>query len=103
MNHHGCVYRGYVERRLKERGQSIKVEVEVLGLELHKKLAELGLVSPCYRKDSSAGKRYRYLNPILQARNIRALIELKQVGKRGETFAGVQIGATQFEFLNQWV
>jgi DNA-binding transcriptional LysR family regulator len=43
LNHHGCVYRGYVERRLKERGQSIKVEVEVLGLELHKKLAELGL------------------------------------------------------------
>jgi DNA-binding transcriptional LysR family regulator len=43
LNHHGCVYRGYVETRLKERGQSIKVEVEVLGLELHKKLAELGL------------------------------------------------------------
>ena len=43
LNHHGCVYRSYVERRLKERGQTIKVEVEVLGLELHKKLAELGL------------------------------------------------------------
>lgn len=28
---------------LDRRGQSIKVEVEVLGLELHKKLAELGL------------------------------------------------------------
>jgi DNA-binding transcriptional LysR family regulator len=43
LNHDGCVYRSYIERRLKERGQSIKVEVEVLGLELHKKLAELGL------------------------------------------------------------
>jgi DNA-binding transcriptional LysR family regulator len=43
LNHDGCVYRNYIERRLKERGQSIKVEVEVLGLELHKKLAELGL------------------------------------------------------------
>jgi DNA-binding transcriptional LysR family regulator len=43
LNHDGCVYRSYIERRLKERGQSIKVEVEVLGLKLHKKLAELGL------------------------------------------------------------
>jgi DNA-binding transcriptional LysR family regulator len=43
LNHNGCVYRSYIERRLKERGQSIKVEVEVLGLELHKKLTELGL------------------------------------------------------------
>ena len=43
LNHDGCVYRSYIERRLEERGQSIKVEVEVLGLELHKKLAELGL------------------------------------------------------------
>ena len=32
---------------LDRRGQSIKAEVEVLGLELHKKLAELGLgISP---------------------------------------------------------
>jgi DNA-binding transcriptional LysR family regulator len=43
LNHDGCVYRSYIEGRLKERGQSIKVEVEVLGLELHKKLVELGL------------------------------------------------------------
>ena len=43
LNHDGCVYRSYIERRLEERGQSIKVEVEVLGLELHKKLAELWL------------------------------------------------------------
>lgn len=43
LNHEGCVYRTYIERRLKERGQSIKVEVEVLGFDLHKKLTELGL------------------------------------------------------------
>ena len=43
LNHDGCVYRGYIERRLKERGQALKVEVEVMGLELQKKLTELGL------------------------------------------------------------
>jgi DNA-binding transcriptional LysR family regulator len=43
LNQQGCVYRGYIERRLKERGQPLKVEVEVLGLELQKKLTQLGL------------------------------------------------------------
>jgi DNA-binding transcriptional LysR family regulator len=43
LNHDGCVYRSYIERRLKERGQALKVEVEVMGLELQKKLTELGL------------------------------------------------------------
>lgn len=43
LNQDGCVYRSHIERRLKERGQSLKVEVEVLGLELQKKLTELGL------------------------------------------------------------
>jgi DNA-binding transcriptional LysR family regulator len=43
LNQQGCVYRGYIENRLKERGQGMKVEVEVLGLELQKKLTELGL------------------------------------------------------------
>jgi DNA-binding transcriptional LysR family regulator len=43
LNQHGCVYRSYIERRLKERGQALKVEVEVMGLELQKKLTELGL------------------------------------------------------------
>jgi hypothetical protein len=40
-----AVYRSYVERRLKERGQSTKVEVEVLGLELHKSLPTSDWVS----------------------------------------------------------
>lgn len=43
LNQDGCVYRSYIERRLKERGKSLKVEVEVLGLEVQKKLTELGL------------------------------------------------------------
>jgi DNA-binding transcriptional LysR family regulator len=43
LNHDGCVYRSYIESRLKERGQGLKVEVQVMGLELQKKLTELGL------------------------------------------------------------
>ena len=43
FNQDGCVYRSYVEQRLRERGQAMKVEVEVIGLELQKKLTQLGL------------------------------------------------------------
>jgi DNA-binding transcriptional LysR family regulator len=43
LNQNGCVYRSYIERRLKECGQSMKVEVEVIGLELQKKLTQMGL------------------------------------------------------------
>jgi DNA-binding transcriptional LysR family regulator len=43
LNQEGCVYRSYLENRFQERGQAIKVEVEVLGLELQKKLTQLGL------------------------------------------------------------
>jgi DNA-binding transcriptional LysR family regulator len=43
LNQQGCIYRGYVETRLKERGQTMKVEVEVIGLELQKRLTQLGL------------------------------------------------------------
>jgi DNA-binding transcriptional LysR family regulator len=43
LNQEGCVYRSYIERRLRERGQAMKVEVEVIGLELQKKLSQLGL------------------------------------------------------------
>ena len=43
LNQDGCVYRSYVEQRLRERGQAMKVEVEVIGLELQKKLTQLGL------------------------------------------------------------
>jgi DNA-binding transcriptional LysR family regulator len=43
LNHEGCVYRSYVESRLKERGLSMKAEVEVIGLEVQKKLTALGL------------------------------------------------------------
>lgn len=43
LNQDGCIYRRYIETRLKERGQRLKVEVEVIGLELQKKLTQLGL------------------------------------------------------------
>jgi LysR family transcriptional regulator, transcriptional activator of the cysJI operon len=43
LNQHGCIYRSYIETRLKERGQVMKVEVEVIGLELQKRLTQLGL------------------------------------------------------------
>jgi DNA-binding transcriptional LysR family regulator len=43
LNQKGCVYRSYIETRLKERGQTMKVEVEVIGLELQKRLTQLGL------------------------------------------------------------
>lgn len=43
LNQEGCVYRRYIEQRLKERGKTMKVEVEVIGLELQKKLTQLGL------------------------------------------------------------
>jgi DNA-binding transcriptional LysR family regulator len=43
LNQQGCIYRGYIETRLKERGQAMKVEVEVIGLELQKRLTQLGL------------------------------------------------------------
>jgi DNA-binding transcriptional LysR family regulator len=43
LNQQGCVYRSYIERRFKECDHTLKVEVEVLGLELQKKLTQLGL------------------------------------------------------------
>src|SRR5262249_51601407 len=43
LNHDGCVYRSHIESRLKERGQGLKIVVEVMGLELQKKLTELPL------------------------------------------------------------
>jgi DNA-binding transcriptional LysR family regulator len=43
LNQQGCIYRSYIETRLKERGQAMKVEVEVIGLELQKRLTQLGL------------------------------------------------------------
>lgn len=43
LNQDGCQFRGYIEKRLKERGRALKVEVEVIGLELQKRLTQLGL------------------------------------------------------------
>jgi len=43
LNQEGCQFRAYIEKRLKERGRPMKVEVEVIGLELQKKLTQLGL------------------------------------------------------------
>ena len=45
------MYRSYIESPRKERGQSMNVEVEVIGVELQKKLTQLGLVSRYCRKN----------------------------------------------------
>jgi DNA-binding transcriptional LysR family regulator len=39
----GCQYRGYLERRFAERGVTMNVAVEVTGLEVHRRLVQLGL------------------------------------------------------------
>jgi DNA-binding transcriptional LysR family regulator len=39
----GCQYRGYVERRFAERGLQMNVAVEVTGLEVQRRLVQLGL------------------------------------------------------------
>jgi DNA-binding transcriptional LysR family regulator len=43
LNQEGCQFRAYIEERLKERGETMKVEVEVIGFELQKRLTQLGL------------------------------------------------------------
>jgi DNA-binding transcriptional LysR family regulator len=43
LNEEGCQFRGYIEKKLKERGRIMKVEVEIIGFELQKRLTELGL------------------------------------------------------------
>jgi DNA-binding transcriptional LysR family regulator len=43
LNQEGCQFRAYIEKRLKELGQSKKVEVEIIGFELQKRLTQLGL------------------------------------------------------------
>lgn len=51
LNQEKCVYRRYIEDRLRERGQAMHVEVEVIGLELQKKLTQLGLGVSLLPKD----------------------------------------------------
>ena len=43
LNQEGCQYRSYIKRRFEERGQPMRIEVEVIGLELQKQLSQLGL------------------------------------------------------------
>ena len=43
LNQEGCQYCSYIKRRFEERGQPMRIEVEVIGLELQKKLSQLGL------------------------------------------------------------
>jgi DNA-binding transcriptional LysR family regulator len=43
LNLDGCQYRGYLERCFAERGLAMNVAVEVAGLEVQKRLAQLGL------------------------------------------------------------
>lgn len=43
LNQEGCQFRAFIERQLKERGHIMKVEVEIIGFELQKRLTQLGL------------------------------------------------------------
>lgn len=43
LNQDGCLYRHYLESRFAERGFAMNIAVEVIGLELQKKLTQLGL------------------------------------------------------------
>jgi DNA-binding transcriptional LysR family regulator len=43
LNHSGCLYPRYLERRFAEKGVAMNIAVEVLGFDLEKKLTQLGL------------------------------------------------------------
>jgi DNA-binding transcriptional LysR family regulator len=43
LSREGCVYRRYLESRFSERGVAMNIAVEVIGLDLEKKLTQLGL------------------------------------------------------------
>lgn len=43
LNPDGCQYRGYLERRFAERGLTLHLAVEVTGMEVQKRLVQLGL------------------------------------------------------------
>jgi DNA-binding transcriptional LysR family regulator len=43
LNQDGCQYRGFLEKKFAERGLTMNIAVEVMGLEVQKKLAQLGL------------------------------------------------------------
>jgi DNA-binding transcriptional LysR family regulator len=43
LNHDGCLYRRYLERRFAEKGVAMNIAVEVIGFELEKRLTQLGL------------------------------------------------------------
>jgi len=56
----GCQYRGHLERRLAERGLQMNVAVEVTGLEVQRRLVQLGLgvtllPEPLVARDVQAG------------------------------------------------
>jgi len=43
LSQDGCQFRHYIEKKLKELGKTMKVEVEIIGFELQKQLTQLGL------------------------------------------------------------
>ena len=60
LNPDGCQYRSFLERRFAERGLTMNVAVEVTGLEVHKRLVQLGLgvtllPEPLVARDVQAG------------------------------------------------
>ena len=43
LNQEGCLYRGYLDKLFREQNLTMNVAVEVIGLEVQKRLAQLGL------------------------------------------------------------
>ena len=65
LNQDGCQYRGYLEKKFAERGLRMKIAVEVMGLEVQKRLAQLGLgvtllPKPFVAQDLREGKLKRF-------------------------------------------
>jgi DNA-binding transcriptional LysR family regulator len=61
----GCQFRGYIEKRLREQGKPMRVEVQVIGFELQKKLTQLGLGVSLLPKNFAAKEiQQRSLKPL---------------------------------------
>ena len=74
LNREGCQFRDYVKTRLKERGGEMKVEVEIIGFELQKRLTQLGLGVSLLPKEFAARE--------IRQRNLKVL-DIKGTCLRG--------------------
>jgi DNA-binding transcriptional LysR family regulator len=74
LNREGCQFRDYVKSRVKERGGEMKVEVEIIGFELQKRLTQLGLGVSLLPKEFAARE--------IRQRNLKVL-DIKGTCLRG--------------------